>query len=222
MFCKSFSFAKLIQVELFYSCETSYSMITRQEKSILPTSYGDFHMIAYAEMSGEKMPHIVLVHKDHDVSKGPSVVRIHSECLTGDIFASKRCDCGEQLQESMSIINEHAGILIYLRQEGRGIGILNKMKAYNHQDEGLNTIEANITLGFGADERNYFDAIYILNDIGVNEIELITNNPLKLKAFDDSSIKVNKRIPIIIGANEVNKSYLQTKADQMGHILGKS
>jgi len=196
-------------------------MIERQEKSLLPTAYGEYQMIAYAEGSSEKMPHIALVHTEFN-PEVPTVVRIHSECLTGDIFSSKRCDCGEQLDESLNIIDKHAGVLLYLRQEGRGIGILNKMKAYNHQDEGLDTVEANTTLGFAPDERSYKDAIYILEDLGIKNIKLITNNPLKLKAFDKSSVNVVERIPIIIGANEVNKSYLKTKEDQMGHIFSKT
>jgi len=191
-------------------------MLKLQEQSILPTAFGTYKMLAYSEAATEKMPHIALVHMDHNLST-PSTVRIHSECLTGDIFQSKRCDCGEQLTESLKIIQKEAGILLYLRQEGRGIGLLNKMKAYNHQDQGLDTVEANTHLGFGADERNYDIAISMLENLGVKEINLITNNPLKLEAFNQSSVKVLNRIPIIIDPNEVNKFYLKTKEDQMGH-----
>jgi len=191
-------------------------MIKLQEQSILPTAFGKYKMFAYSADASEKMPHIALLHMDHDI-KRPTTVRIHSECLTGDIFQSKRCDCGEQLVQSMDIINNDAGLLLYLRQEGRGIGLLNKMKAYNHQDQGLDTVEANEHLGFQPDERNYDIAISILENLKINEINLITNNPLKLEAFEQSSIKVLKRIPIIINPNDVNKFYLKTKEDQMGH-----
>lgn len=193
-------------------------MIKRQEKSILPTDYGTFEMYAYSEEQSEKMPHLAFVHPDYRAGE-EAVVRIHSECMTGDVFASKRCDCGEQLHKSMEIIQNDLGILLYLRQEGRGIGLLNKMKAYNHQDEGLNTIEANEKIGFAADERNYKVAIEILKDLGVSKIHLITNNPLKLNAFKNSEVKVLSRIPIIIGPNEINRSYLETKQDKMGHIF---
>lgn len=196
-------------------------MIKRQEKSLLPTDYGTFHMYAYSEESSEKMPHIALVHQNY--APGQDVVlRIHSECMTGDVFSSKRCDCGEQLHQSMKIIEKEVGILLYLRQEGRGIGLLNKMKAYNHQDEGMNTIEANETIGFAADERNYKVAIQILKDLSVQQVKLITNNPLKLNAFKDSDIKILDRIPIIIRPNDVNQSYLKTKADKMGHMFSNS
>ena len=196
-------------------------MIKLQEVSILPTAFGKYKMYAYSENSTEKMPHIALLHVDHDPS-GPTTARIHSECLTGDIFSSKRCDCGEQLTESLKIINRDKGLLLYLRQEVRGIGLLNKMKAYNHQDLGLDTVEANTRLGFLPDERKYDIAISIIENLKIDQLNLITNNPLKLKAFDDSSIEVVKRIPMIIDPNEVNEQYLKTKEDQMGHIFSKS
>ena len=190
----------------------------RLEKSILPSAYGHFEMMAYGNANSEQMPHIALLHQECDKAM-PVHIRIHSECITGDLFGSKRCDCGEQLRESFNILEQHKGLLIYLRQEGRGIGLINKMKAYNHQDEGMDTIEANIKVGREADERTYDVAEYILNDLGINQIHLITNNPLKLHAFDKSNIEVISRIPIIIDPNEVNKGYLKTKQNDMGHFL---
>jgi len=190
----------------------------RLEKSILPSAYGHFEMLAYGIANSEKMPHIALLHKDYDPEM-PIYIRIHSECITGDLFGSKRCDCGEQLRESFNILKEKNGLLIYLRQEGRGIGLINKMKAYNHQDEGMDTIEANIQVGREADERTYGVAEYIIKDLGISKIHLITNNPLKLHAFDKSDIEVISRIPIIINPNEVNHGYLKTKQNDMGHFL---
>ena len=190
----------------------------RLEQTDLPSTYGHYKMIAYGHTQSDPMPHIALLHKDYDRDK-PVYLRIHSECITGDLFGSKRCDCGEQLRESFRIINEKKGLLIYLRQEGRGIGIINKMKAYNHQDEGLDTIQANIEVGRKPDERTYDVAEFILNDLGITQIHLITNNPLKIKAFDGSNITVKSRIPIIINPNEVNQHYLRTKQENMGHLL---
>ena len=184
----------------------------------LPTKYGEFVLKAYADEDSEHMPHLVMYHEEIQVDT-PVTVRIHSECLTGDIFGSKRCDCGEQLNQALQIINRERGILIYLRQEGRGIGLLNKMKAYNHQDGGLNTVEANEVLGFKPDERKYDVALQILNDLKVNNINLLTNNPDKLDAFVNSGITVNERLPLIINPNETNKSYLETKESEMGHIF---
>lgn len=193
-------------------------MIRFQEKTILPTAFGDFKMLAFSEDSSEKMPHIALMHLDHDPSQ-PTTSRIHSECLTGDIFSSMRCDCGEQLHEALRIINEQRGVLLYLRQEGRGIGLLNKMKAYNHQDLGLDTVQANTHLGFQPDERRYDIAIAMYQHMKISKLKLLTNNPLKVKAFDNSGIEVVERLPLIINPNAVNKDYLKTKQDKMNHIF---
>ncbi len=193
----------------------------RKEKAQLPTKHGNFIIQAYIRRDNAEMPHLALLHKELDISK-PVVVRIHSECITGDLFASLRCDCGEQLRRSLRILNEEQGVLIYLRQEGRGIGILNKLRAYNHQDEGMNTIEANEALGFEPDERNYSVALNILDDLGIREIKLLTNNPDKLDAFKDSNIQVVERLPLVINPNEKNQAYLNTKETQMGHIFKNS
>jgi 3,4-dihydroxy 2-butanone 4-phosphate synthase/GTP cyclohydrolase II len=148
------------------------------------------------------------------------MVRIHSQCFTGDTLFSLRCDCGEQLEKSMEIISKHgSGILIYLSQEGRGIGLANKIKAYQLQDQGLDTVEANHALGFSSDGRNYQMAANILKDLGVTKIMLITNNPDKIEQLKNNGITIVKRIPLKITANTVNKGYLLTKKQKMGHLL---
>ncbi len=165
------------------------------------------------------MPHIALVAEGFNPAL-PVAVRIHSECMTGDVFGSRRCDCGEQLDASLHIAAERGGVVIYLRQEGRGIGLINKLKAYNLQDLGLNTADANTHLGFDVDARQYDCAIYILQDLGIQQVELITNNPVKVEALRRSPIEVVGRIPIIIPPQPDSRLYLQTKQDLMGHLLG--
>ncbi|MDX1912510.1 MAG: GTP cyclohydrolase II [Saprospiraceae bacterium] len=191
----------------------------RQAEAPIPSRYGQFRMLAYAEKSSERMPHIAFVAEGFDPAQ-PVAVRIHSECMTGDVFGSRRCDCGEQLDASLHIAAERRGVVIYLRQEGRGIGLINKLKAYNLQDVGLNTAEANTHLGFDVDARQYDAAICILQDLGIRQVELITNNPAKVEALRRSPIEVVGRIPIVIPPQADSKSYLQTKQDLMGHLLG--
>lgn len=176
-------------------------------------------MIAYAEQDSERMPHIAFVAESFDPTQ-PVAVRIHSECMTGDVFGSRRCDCGEQLDASLRIAAEQGGVVVYLRQEGRGIGLINKLKAYNLQDLGLNTAEANTHLGFDVDARQYDCAIFILQDLDIQEIELITNNPDKVEAMRRSPIQVVRRIPLVIPLTADNRDYLHTKQDLMGHFLG--
>ena len=163
---------------------------------------------------------MVLIHPDTDMS-GIVNVRIHSECMTGDVFHSYRCECGEQLDWSMQYIQEHTGVIIYLRQEGRGIGIINKLHAYVKQDEGYDTAEANKKLGFGYDDRTYEDAYLILADLGISKVMMLTNNPDKIEAFDDTDIEVISRVPVEIESREENRKYLETKKDFFGHKLGK-
>ncbi|MFN5620034.1 MAG: GTP cyclohydrolase II [Flavobacteriales bacterium] len=185
--------------------------------SRLPTVYGEFVMDAF-DSGRPEMPHLVLRNRG---SESPIVnVRIHSECLTGDVFGSTRCDCGEQLATSLRYIEDHGGVLVYLRQEGRGIGLVNKMKAYNLQDQGMDTIVANHHLGFHADLRNYSEAITILKQLGISRINLITNNPDKLDAFHESGITIENRIPILIDPRPENRTYLDTKKNALGHFLG--
>lgn len=191
-----------------------------QSQVNMETIYGNFDMATFTTSINDLMPHIALF---TDKTKwGKNVpVRIHSECMTGDLFGSKRCECGEQLQNSLKYINENTGILIYLRQEGRGIGIINKLKAYCLQDEGYNTAEANKILGFDEDLRHYNDAVNILEYFQVKNIKLLTNNPDKLDFFNDKKINVVERIPIESLPNETNYDYLKTKKDHFGHFLTK-
>ena len=184
----------------------------------LPTVWGDFNIIAYADTKDKEMPHVVLLHEDASLNK-PIYLRIHSECITGDVFGSKRCDCGEQLEKSLQILGHQKGILIYLRQEGRGIGLINKLKAYNIQDLGADTIKANIELGFAADERLYDDAIAILRDLAIKDVLLLTNNPDKIKAFENTGINVLERVPLMVPAQPENEAYMIAKAKHMGHLL---
>lgn len=190
----------------------------RQSEAVMPMEYGIFRMIAYAKRKSEKMPHFAIVSKDMDATK-PVLVRIHSECITGDLFGSKRCDCGEQLEKSLQLAAKLGGVVVYLRQEGRGIGIVNKLKAYELQDEGLNTIDANTHLGLEIDARKYDIAIQILQDLGISTIDLLTNNPLKIEAINTSEIKIRNRIPLDIPAKRENYGYLKTKQEKMGHLL---
>jgi GTP cyclohydrolase II len=185
--------------------------------SRLPTIYGDFVIEAF-DSGREELPHLVLKNVQ-DGHEGPVNVRIHSECMTGDVFSSVRCDCGEQLAASMKYIEDHGGVLIYLRQEGRGIGLVNKLKAYNLQDQGMDTIRANHALGFHTDDRQYGVAIEILKFLGVSKINLLTNNPDKIDAFKNSSIEILERIPLMIEPRPENRHYLTTKKDALGHLL---
>ena len=190
----------------------------KQAEALMPTPWGNFYMSAYADEASDPMPHIALVHVDANPD-APVLTRIHSECMTGDLFSSKRCDCGEQLHRALELAAEKGGAVIYLRQEGRGIGIINKLKAYNLQDEGLNTADANAHLGLPIDSRHYNLAEEILLDLGIKSIHLLTNNPLKIKAMQASKIKVESRVPLIIEAGKENEFYLKTKADLMGHLF---
>ena len=190
----------------------------RQAEAPIPTRYGQFRLIAYADQATERMPHLAFVAEGFDPAH-PVAVRIHSECMTGDVFGSRRCDCGEQLDASLRIAAERGGVVIYLRQEGRGIGLINKLKAYNLQDLGLNTADANTHLGFDVDARQYGCAVFILQDLGIQEIELITNNPDKVEALRRSPVQVVARIPLIMAPHADNRDYLQTKQDLMGHLL---
>jgi GTP cyclohydrolase II len=184
----------------------------------IPTERAKFKMITYSHESDDRMPNIAFIHENADITK-PVYVRIHSECLTGDLFGSLRCDCGPQLEKSKEIISEKEGIIIYLRQEGRGIGLIKKLEAYNLQDQGIDTVDANLILGFHSDERDYSDALDILKDLMVKEIILLTNNPDKMDAFDGSGINILRRESLIIESTNENEKYLQAKKDRMGHLI---
>jgi GTP cyclohydrolase II len=192
--------------------------IKREAEALIPTEWGEFEMIAYSSKVSEYSPDLALVHPDVDVTR-PVSVRIHSECITGDLFHSRRCDCGDQLHSAMDYLSKNKGVLIYLRQEGRGIGIVNKLHAYNKQDEGMDTIEANIALGLEIDYRSYAKAIAILEDLDISSIKILTNNPEKIEAFDDSDIEVVDRVSLEVKANSMNVNYLKTKKDSLGHML---
>lgn len=185
----------------------------------LPTQWGEFCMRAY-QGPNSAQPHLVLYRKTW-LPGQPVLVRMHSECMTGDVFSSTRCDCGEQLNRALELIYREGGALVYLRQEGRGIGLVNKMKAYNLQDEGLNTADANTHLGFAVDDRRYDLAIEMLQDLNITQIELLTNNPEKLSAFENSPIDIVTRRPLQITPQQENEFYLETKRKLMGHMLKK-
>jgi 3,4-dihydroxy 2-butanone 4-phosphate synthase/GTP cyclohydrolase II len=184
----------------------------------IPTRYGEFILHYYRNNIDDK-EHVALV-KNDVANKEHVPVRIHSECFTGDVLGSRRCDCGEQLALAMKLIDQAGyGVLIYLRQEGRGIGLLKKLQAYNLQDQGMDTVDANLHLGHLADEREYSIAASMLADLQVKSVELITNNPKKIDALKNLGIQVVKRIPIVVAAHDDNLSYLKTKAKKMAHML---
>ena len=193
-------------------------MLKLQAESNVPTQFGEFRMMAFSEDDKNWMPHMALIAKDTDLEK-PTNVRIHSECITGEVFHSKKCECGEQLDSAMKYMQENGGIILYLRQEGRNIGIINKLKAYALQEKGLDTVQANLQLGLPADNRDFSAAIDMLEQIGVKSVNLMTNNPEKIKFIKDSNIGYNSRIPLQIKSNEASASYLKTKRDYFGHLL---
>lgn len=192
--------------------------VEKQAEAPIPTPWGLFNMIAFSGEADDWMPHLALVHESCNPSL-PVLTRIHSECITGDLFGSARCECGEQLDKSLELTAKAGGIVLYLRQEGRGIGIINKLKAYNLQDLGYNTIEANEHLHLPVDARTYEVAVQMLKSIGVKQIRLLTNNPDKIEAIESSSIEVLERVPLIVDPKPENEAYLLTKQKDMGHLI---
>ena len=193
-------------------------LIPRITTAEMPTKYGVFKAYGYEEILSNNH-HIALVKGDIS-GEDPVLVRVHSECLTGDAFGSMRCDCGDQLDAALrQIEQEGRGILLYMRQEGRGIGLINKLKAYHLQDDGMDTVEANLALGFPEDLRDYSLGSQILADLGVKDIKLMTNNPKKVSGLSDYGLRVVERVPIEVGRNGVNEPYLRTKKEKMGHML---
>ncbi len=195
------------------------SFVRRSAETVIPTSVGgEFKAIVY-ENDVDNLLHIAMVKGEID-SEAPVLVRVHSECLTGDIFGSLRCDCGPQLHQALQMIEaDQSGVLLYIRQEGRGIGLVNKIKAYALQDQGLDTVEANEKLGFNSDVRNYGIGAQILVDLGVRKMRLMTNNPKKMVGLDGYGLKIVEQVPIEVPANEHNKCYLECKKLKMGHLL---
>jgi 3,4-dihydroxy 2-butanone 4-phosphate synthase/GTP cyclohydrolase II len=197
---------------------TKEKLIRRAATTTLPTDYGPFTVIAYETTVDERLP-LALVHGDV-AGESPVLVRVHSECLTGDVFGSHRCDCGEQLHRALAIIaREGRGVLVYMRQEGRGIGLLNKLKAYELQDQGKDTVEANHALGFRADLRHYGIGAQILLDLGLRNLRILTNNPKKIVGIEGYGLRVVERLPLEVPATDANRRYLATKRDKLGHLF---
>lgn len=198
----------------------SESLIERGEEVFLPTKHGNFRIIPFRQLSNGN-EHIALV-KGEWAQDEPILVRVHSSCMTGDIFGSMRCECGEQLDYALEMIEkEGKGVLVYMQQEGRGIGLMNKIAAYKLQDQGMDTVEANLHLGFDADERDYGVGAQILRSLGVTKMRLVTNNPVKRVGLEGFDLEVVSTVNIEIEPNEYNQSYLKTKRDRMGHFLKK-
>jgi len=208
---------KIISVEQLIAYRQQHEkLVERVTETVIPTLYGTWKAIAYRSIV-DPDEHVALVMGD--VSDGePALVRVHSQCVTGDVFQSMRCDCGEQLEKAMQLIGEEGrGVIVYMRQEGRGIGFHNKLRAYSLQDDGMDTVEANLALGFEADRRDYGIGMQILADLGLEQIRLLTNNPKKRAGLEGFGLKLVERIPIIVEPNEFNARYLEVKREKLGH-----
>ncbi|CAN5243687.1 bifunctional 3,4-dihydroxy-2-butanone-4-phosphate synthase/GTP cyclohydrolase II [soil metagenome] len=219
-FCERHEIKMITVADLVQYRRRTEKLVERVVCVRLPTEYGEFQGVAYRETLTGKQ-HLALV--KGDVAGQDSVlVRVHSECLTGDVFHSLRCDCGEQLEQALARIGrEERGVLLYMAQEGRGIGLLNKLRAYELQERGFDTVEANVELGFPADSREYGFGYQILADLGLTTIRLLTNNPRKMEGIEAYGLTVVEQVPIEVPANEENQRYLDVKRDKLGHALGK-
>ncbi len=213
---------KIISIEDLISYRLRTESLIKKEVSVkLPTEWGEFEMVAFTQLNTQEN-HIALI-KGSWEEQEPILVRVHSSCITGDIFGSCRCDCGPQLHKSMEMIEaEGKGVIIYMNQEGRGIGLINKLKTYNLQENGMDTVDANLALGFKMDERDYGVGAQILRSLGVRKMRLMTNNPTKRAGLIGYGLEVVENVPIEIASNEHNELYLKTKRDKMGHTIMKS
>lgn len=210
---------KIISIEDLIAYRLAHESIINKDAQVkMPTQWGDFELVAYRQTTNEQ-EHLALI-KGTWSKNEPVLVRVHSSCLTGDVFGSCRCDCGPQLHKAMEMIEkEGKGVIVYMNQEGRGIGLLNKLKAYKLQEEGRDTVEANLELGFNADERDYGVGAQILRDLGITKIRLMSNNPKKRAGLIGYGLEIVENVAIEIQSNEHNKLYLQTKRDKLGHSL---
>ncbi len=210
---------KIVSIKDLIAYRVAHETLIRREQEVtLPTKWGIFQLIPYSQLNTDAT-HVVL--KKGTWEKGePVLVRMHSSCMTGDIFGSCKCDCGDQLHESMKMIDELGkGMIVYMSQEGRGIGFVNKIKAYHLQEQGMDTVDANIALGFKADERNYGIGAQIIRDQNATKVRLLTNNPVKRTGLEGYGIEIVETIPLVVGVNKFNEKYLKTKANRMGHTL---
>ena len=219
-FCERHGLKLVTVADLIEYRRRTEKLVERVVSVRLPTDYGDFQAVAYRETLTGKQ-HVALVKGDVE-GKEEILVRVHSECLTGDVFHSRRCDCGEQLEQALARIEQDGeGVILYLAQEGRGIGLLNKLRAYELQEQGLDTVEANIELGFKADAREYGIGSQILADLGLTTIRVLTNNPKKISGISGFGLEVVSQEPIEVEPNDENREYLETKRDKLGHTIGR-